>query len=290
LSDLVLAAGDYHVQIDPVHGGVVTRFDWRGVPLFRPACGVAPLDSACFVLVPWSNRITHGRFVAQGRDVCLTPNFPGASRDHPLHGYGWLSAWQVADHHDGGAILHRHHAAGEWPWAHDCEQRFVLDGDGLYHELRVRNLAGQAMPAGLGFHPYFVRTAQARYLGRHRREWQVSDDCLPIGVIARDAPVDWWDGAPVGTRAVDTVYDGRSGDLAITWPEHALTLSMRPSDNLHSTVVYTPAGEDYFCVEPVSHATDAINRPDQPDGMVWLAPGETMTAWVRYSAHTGAIL
>ena len=30
-------------------------------------------------------------------------------------------------------------------------------------------------------------------------------------------------------------------------------------------IVYTPPGEDFFCVEPVSHMTDAINRMDGDD-------------------------
>lgn len=38
-------------------------------------------------------------------------------------------------------------------------------------------------------------------------------------------------------------------------------------------MVFTPEGQDYFCVEPVSHATDAINRA--PETMLWLEPGET---------------
>lgn len=283
MSHLSLAAGDFLLQLDPAHGGVVTRFDWRAMPLFRPAGGNSPLDSGCFVLVPFSNRIAHGRFVAHGRTIRVPANCPAVSHDHPLHGFGWLNPWQVVDRHATGAVLRQDHPAGSWPWAYAAQQRFDLDDSGLLHTLELANLADKAMPAGLGFHPYFVRTAQTRYCGLHRREWQVGADSLPTGVIARDAPADWWHGAPVGTRAVDTVYDGRDGALAITWPERGLTLTVQPSDNLRCTVVYTPADADFFCVEPVSHATNAINRADPHNGMVWLAPGQTLTASVRYT-------
>ena len=48
-------------------------------------------------------------------------------------------------------------------------------------------------------------------------------------------------------------------------------------------VVYTPEGKDYFCVEPVSHMTDAINRMDQPHhgGLRVLAPAESFLGEVK---------
>jgi aldose 1-epimerase len=46
-------------------------------------------------------------------------------------------------------------------------------------------------------------------------------------------------------------------------------------------VLYTPPAADFFCVEPVSHVTDAVNlaasgRTDT--GLRVLAPGETLRA------------
>jgi aldose 1-epimerase len=51
-------------------------------------------------------------------------------------------------------------------------------------------------------------------------------------------------------------------------------------------VVYTPPGRPFFCVEPVSHVTDAFNlaaagRTDT--GSRALAPGETLRAAVTLS-------
>jgi aldose 1-epimerase len=79
------------------------------------------------------------------------------------------------------------------------------------------------------------------------------------------------------------VFTGRSGAIRMRWPTHILT--MMPADDLAFTVVYVPPGEDYFCVEPVSHMTDAINRPEERSvtGMRWLAPGER---WETHIAFT----
>jgi aldose 1-epimerase len=51
-------------------------------------------------------------------------------------------------------------------------------------------------------------------------------------------------------------------------------------------VVYTPPGEDFFCAEPVSNATDAFNlaaagRTDT--GMLVLEPGRSASARVTFT-------
>lgn len=280
---LWLAARDYRLALDPARGGSIARFTWRGEPLMRATCGPSILDTACFPLVPFSNRIAFGRFRDGERTVLLSPNFPGAEHPHPLHGFGWLRAWEVGTHMPDRAILRHRHAADEWPWDYVAEQSFVLSETGLAHGLSLRNEGPGSMPAGLGFHPYFPCTAGTRYRGLHRGEWQTDEDGLPLTLNACDIAIDWWDGRPVRTRTVDTVYAGRSGPLAICWPERGLKLAIAPSDGLTCTVVYTPSGADFFCVEPVTHATDAINRGGA-DGMARLPQGETLIAELRYRA------
>lgn len=280
---MLLSAGDYRLELAPEKGGAVLRFDWRGMPLFRPVCGPSILDTACFPLVPFSNRIAFGRFVAEDREVALAPNFPGSDHPHCLHGFGWLSAWEVVEAGEAAAVLRHRHPGGEWPWPYVAEQRFELDETGLTMMLSVTNGADTAMPAGLGFHPYFPRDADTIYHGLHRGEWHNSADGLPERLDLRDGARDWWEGAPVGSRAVDTLYTHREGALRIVWPSRGMALEMTASPSLRHSVVYSPAGMDFFCVEPVTHMTDAVNRAD--DDMDWLPPGATLSAWVRLEAR-----
>jgi aldose 1-epimerase len=281
---LTLSAGDYELTLAPERGGSVLRFDWRGEPLMRPACGPSILDVACFPLVPFSNRIAYGRFVAEGREVALSPNFPERSRSHPLHGFGWLAAWSVADCGPHSATLLHDCTADEWPWPYVASESFSLDEDGLTVLLSVTNLGVSAMPCGLGFHPCFPLQRETLYHGLHRGEWRNDGDCLPVALNRQDAPADWWHGRPVTTREVDTVYTERAGHLEIAWPERRLGLTLEPSDNLGFTVVYVPAGEDHFCIEPVSHMTDAVNRTGNGTGLAMLGPGAVMSAELRVKA------
>lgn len=277
LLNVELTSGDWRLELLPARGGAIARLDWQGEPLLRPVCGPGILDTASFPLVPFSNRIAHGRFTADGAERRLPPNLPGAGHPHAIHGFGWQSPWQVVEADDRSAMLVHDWPGGDWPWPYRAEQRFVLGNAVLEITLSLTNLGETAMPAGLGFHPYFPRNDQTHYLGLHRGEWQVTADCLPLDLVEMPGARDWWAGKPVALRQVDTAYVGRAGALEITWPDRDLALRMEPSDNLPVTVVYTPLGEDYVCIEPVSHATDAINR----GGMQMLAPGETMTCALR---------
>ncbi|MDE1915517.1 MAG: aldose 1-epimerase [Sphingomonadales bacterium] len=262
-------------------GGSILVLDWLGKPVTRRAAGTSIWDVASYPLVPFSNRIAHGRFMADGKEVALASNFPGAEDTHTIHGFGWLGVWGVEAIGRGYAVLSYTYEAGEWPWSFNATQRFDLGEEEMTITLTLRNLGDSAMPAGLGIHPYFPCNAATTYHALHRGEWHNTPDCLPLMLDEREHAIDWWHGRPVATRNVDTVYTQRKGPITLRWPDRALGLTINPSANLGHTVVYTPGGADHVCVEPVSHSTDAVNRKDDAStGLVWLMPGETMTASV----------
>ena len=279
-----IACDAYRLTLDPVGGGAITRFDWRGQPLFRARCGPGILDQASFALVPFSNRIAFGRFCYEGKAVALAANFPGGGHPHTLHGFGWQARWHVAEHEATGCLLVHDYEGCEWPWAYRAEQRLDLSSAGLRHRLRVQNLSDRAMPVGLGLHPYLPRTAQTRFRALHRGEWQAGADGLPQSLACAAEPVDWWNSAPVATRTVDTVYTDRRGALIVEWPERDLVLTITPSDGLRHTVVYCPADADFFCVEPVTHSTDALNDDKRAYEMARLEPGDWHEVIVDFQA------
>ncbi|MFN6982923.1 MAG: aldose 1-epimerase, partial [Brevundimonas sp.] len=118
-----LQAGDWRATVAPEQGGAILSLDWRGQPVFRPTPEGATdmLETACFPLVPYANRIADARFGFEGRDVRLTALDRFAP--HALHGDGWLNPWTVETISDDRVEM-RLDWPGEttaeglgWPWS-----------------------------------------------------------------------------------------------------------------------------------------------------------------------------
>ncbi|GAA0486561.1 aldose 1-epimerase [Parasphingorhabdus litoris] len=259
--------------VNPLRGGGILKFDWRGEAIFWPArdddCD--PLGLANFVLVPFSNRIANGQFSFDGTSVNIPPNHPPASSIHAIHGHGWTEAWEVIAQSNDMLHLRYQHIADSWPWDYVAEQQIALTADGYIHGVSLTNASQSNMPAGLGLHPYFPR-AGARLHTVFGGVWDVTEDGLPTDWFVCTGSYDLSADHPV-----DTVFTGRKSALEFEWPSHRLT--MTPNADLPETHIYAPEGEDYFCVEPVSHMTDAINR----GGLKILAPGESWSTQVAFS-------
>ncbi len=61
------------------------------------------------------------------------------------------------------------------------------------------------------------------------------------------------------------------------------SLRIEASEAFRQLQVFTPSWADFFCVEPVSHMPDAVNRPDLPadQAMHVLRPNETVSGTIR---------
>jgi len=300
---LRLEIDEFRAILDPALGGVVRRFDRLGpdgevVPVLRPAAAAAsdPLDMACFPLVPFSNRIAEARFFFDGREIRLTHNFP--PEPHAIHGDGWRVPWHAAVQADHAATLSYEHEPAadgrpEWPWRYRAVQDVALSSRGLTVRLALTNLDGTPMPAGLGLHPYFPKLPAARLTARLGGIWINGPDKLP----AERRPADASLGSNLIDHALDNCFDGWDGTARIGLhgpgggpPEVApprLQVAIDADPVFGHLVIFVPPGEDYFCVEPVSHLNDAVNRtgPDGPaTGLRVLAPGETLSGTIRLRA------
>ena len=113
--------------------------------------------------------------------------------------------------------------------------------------------------------------------------WLNGPDYLPSGRIAVPPEWDYRRPRSLGEPNLDNCFTGWSGHARITWPEHGLTLVIEADPLFSHLVVFTPAGRDFFAVEPVSHMNDGINRmQDVADtGVHALAPGAALGGEIR---------
>jgi aldose 1-epimerase len=275
---ITLRAGDAAVELAPEAGGSVTRYWIERGPVTRewlrptPAGALRaghPYLAAAFPLVPYSNRIRAGRFSFRGRSVVEPLNRP--PERHAIHGHGWQARWQPTEVTAATARLEYRHPAGAWPWAYHATQRFTLTPSGLTVELSLSNQSAAPMPAGLGWHPYFPRTPRVTITADVRAMWLTDEAKMPTERVTPPA-------APFG-RGRDNCFVGWSRRVTIDWPELGARLVMRALPPLDYLVVFTPARRPFFCVEPVSHVTDAFNLAEagrSDSGTLVLEPGETL--------------
>jgi aldose 1-epimerase len=287
--DLITLRGEpLGVVLAPAVGGSIARFWSEGargsVELLRPASDAAlrdrdPAAMASFPLVPWSNRIREGRFTFGSRAVSLPPHPP---RDpHTIHGHGYRAAWSVLKAGSASAVLEHRHAPDAWPWAYRAVQHVELTATTLRLQLLLTNESDAAMPAGLGWHPYYPRTPETTLTASVAALWLTDAEILPVARVAPTPDLDLRRGLAVDRVALDNAFVGWDGRALISWPDRGAQLRLDASDPLNTLVVYTPPGQPFFCAEPVSHITDAFNlaaagRDDT--GMLSLQPGETVRA------------
>lgn len=269
---LELRAGALRLALRADLGGSIAGLWHRDTPILRstePGSLTSSRQSACYPLVPYSNRVAYRRFRWQGRDYTTATNFD--DNPHSVHGVGWLRAWELVSCGTNDATLrYRHLPDAHWPFAFEAQQRFTLVPDELRVQLSITNTADIAQPVGLGWHPYFPKRERSRLHIEVSDRWEADVNQLPVRQVAQ-LGID----GEVSQLGFDHCLDGWHGPARIRDERFSLQLT----SNLTHLVVYTPADKPYFCVEPVSHVSDAIHMADPAThGLRTLLPGERFDA------------
>ena len=282
---LALRTGRLAVELAPAAGGSVARFTCDDINVLRPMTADAIAsgkgnNAALYPLVPYSNRIRDGRLVFEGESFQLARNWPGVG--HPMHGDGWAHAWDVVEATGRSAeIVYRHERAGEqggWPFRYRAHQSYRLDEDRLSIRIALENLEDRAVPAGIGLHPFFARDPDTELRLRTQAVWTADAETLPVERIPVPPDWDFASGRRPDSVALDNCFDDWDGRATIVWPARRLRLDLEASIPFRHLVIYTPPGQSFFCVEPVSHANGQV-------GLAALGPGSTLrgTAVFRLS-------
>jgi len=295
-----LAVGGAAVDLAPAVGGAIAAFAWHGVPVLRPtpADALAANDvrrTACYPLVPYSNRIRDARLRFGDRDYALGRNF--GDHPHAIHGVGWQRAWTV-DHAEASRALMRleHDGAGAnaiaWPWPFRATQAFDLAASGsraaLTLSLAIVNTGPAAFPFGLGWHPFFPRDA-ATTLRFDARDVALNDATqLPVRRVAATGAWSFASARNPGRATLDNVFAGWRGQAALA-AEDGTATTLAADSACDRLVVYAPEGRDFIAVEPVTHDTDALNRAADGEpgtGMRALGPGQAFSCTMRIAVAT----
>jgi aldose 1-epimerase len=267
-----LHAGALRLVLRPDLGGCIAGL-WHGdVPIMRsaaPGALASSRPSACYPLVPYSNRLAYQKFRWKGQDYTTAPNFD--DNPHSVHGVAWQRPWIVASSSPVDVTLsYTHTPDAHWPFAFEVLQHFSLTPQALEVQLVFTNTSELPQPVGLGWHPYFPKRERSRLHMELTHRWESDATGLPTRKVSQPG-ID----GDVAHLDFDHCFEGWTGAARMRDEKFSLQLT----SSLSHLVVYTPPHKDYFCVEPVSHVSNAIHMADPlAHGLKSVPPGEAFEA------------
>jgi aldose 1-epimerase len=280
-----LQAGPLLCRIEPELGGCVSALLLDGEPVLRvPAAPLASArQAASYPLVPFSNRIGHATLQWEGTLYPLVRN--NGDDAHAIHGIGWQRRWDVLEAtRDFAMLSFEHRGDASWPFAFDASQTFRVTPHSIEFTLSLTNQSGGSAPAGLGWHPFFVKRANARIAFRATGRWEMGTDKLPTQRSAsRSLDTD------CVVLDVDHCFDGWDGVATLRDSQ----FTVRVESNQSRLVVFTNPARDHVAIEPVSHVNNAMalvrqGIDAQQLGLATLGPGESLSAQMTIHVERSA--
>jgi aldose 1-epimerase len=277
------AARHAEVAIAPSLGNLTYEFKVNGKNvLWLPYATLAemkanPQFGGIPFLAPWANRLSEDAFFANGKRFRLNPDLGNIRRDqnqNPIHGLLTVSPdWNVtaieADS-DSACVTSRlefwkhPELMAQFPFAHTIEMTHCLHEGALEVRTAIENLSADAMPVGIGYHPYF------QLHDAPRDQWKVhlaARDHLALSKMfiptGERRPVEFPDPLPLAGVALDDVFGGlvRDGSERATFSVEGAhqKISVIYGPKYTVAVVYAPPGRQFICFEPMSAITDGFN-------------------------------
>lgn len=270
-----------------ISGGAILDVEASGIPLLSPSRtpGLATRvygSEACFPMVPFCGRIEQNGFRFGNADYRFTTN-----TDDPLvlHGDGWLREWSVARTSPAHVDLTLEVAAScNSPYAYRAEQRIALLPDGIRLNLSVENRGPNALPFGIGFHPYLPVTPESKVQFEAAGVWSEGDLHLPGERQSLTGSLDFSTPRPISDIWINNAFENWKGRAVISHSSgHQIILDADPIFGW--LMVYKPVGlPGFLCLEPMSHRPNSHgNSPS--NGLVTLGVGRRMSGAMIISLH-----
>jgi aldose 1-epimerase len=214
-----ISAGPYAAVVTE-QGGGLRSLAHHGRPLILSHDADEPVPAAAGqLLVPWPNRIDHGRYSWDGESHALPINEGGL--DNAIHGLVRFAPWR-AEEHEPHRVRLTYRLLGDsgYPFRLDLSVEYTLDAaGGLTVRQSARNAGFRTAPYGHGAHPYLTlgrSLDECDLLVGAGRYLEIDARAIPLGE-PRDVsgtPFDFRERRRIGATEINNPYTGllRDGD------------------------------------------------------------------------------
>ncbi|MCA3279436.1 MAG: aldose epimerase [Roseomonas sp.] len=226
-----------------------------------------------FWMLPWANRLDGGRIAGHVLPINR------AAEGTAIHGLARDLPWEVTSAAPDHAVLQQ--CLKLAPFDYTARLSVALDGDGVSLEMTLRHEGEAPAPYGMGWHPWFIRSAatslhlNATQRANHNTRG-LPENVAPCTGIAADES---------GLIGLDNFFAGWDGVARLVTTAGAITITAT-GDFAAGVQVYAPPTQTVICVEPVSHMPDAPNRAALAAAapMRLLAQGQALHGIIRLTA------
>ena len=209
--------------------------------------GFGPFAWGSFPMVPFAGRVRGGRFEFRGRRHELRVNLP----PHAIHGTVLERRWEAVDDRTITTEL-----GPQWPFAGRAVQRFELEAGRLTCRLELH--ADEAMPASIGWHPWFRRRLLSSTAGA-----MLDEAAGPLELDLDAGALFRRDRAGIATNELvppppgpwDDCFTDLRRPPVLRWPRF---LELTIASDCPTWVVYT-VPDHALCVEPQTAPPNALN-------------------------------
>ncbi|MCA3309456.1 MAG: aldose epimerase [Roseomonas sp.] len=264
--------GDWQAVICPEQGAAFSSLQWRGRDILVPTPAGArhPGSYGAFWMLPWANRLDGGRIAGHAMPINR------AEEGTAIHGLARDRPWELVNAASDQVVLQQRLTFA--PFDYTARLTVLLDVHGVLMEMILRHEGAASAPYGMGWHPWFARSAatslhlKATQRANHTARG-LPESLTPCTGIAADE---------AGLIGLDNFFADWDGVARFTIRDGTITLTAT-GDFSAGVQVYAPPAQPVICVEPVSHMPDAPNRPalGAAAPMRLLAPCQSLRGTIR---------
>lgn len=289
-TEFELVSGNWTAVVSS-YGASLRALGYLGQPVVAGYRGTANKQGGQGdVLIPFPGRVAAGRYRWDGLDYQLALN----DKDGPnaIHGFVRTVAWQVESRTlASAAFVLRFAGAQGYPFPLTLRLEYSLDDNGLQVDCAMTNTGSHDAPVAMGFHPYFtVGSAQVDTdtLTLPFSEVLEFERLIPTGRVlsVEEVGLDFRGGRVIGPTKFNHCFAsptrGADGLVRVRLNYGLRAFAVWMDESFDYVVIYTgdalPAGvaRSSIAIEPMSSATDALNRPEW--GLRRLSVGSTHVA------------